>query len=164
MRRLPRLLITVAGSLLIAVFIGLAAAGGWFYWDRVESQGEVAARAALPRIVAREIPQVFGYDYQTVERSLAEVYPWLTPEFRQEFQKMVNTQVIPEAKKREVVRQANVVGLGVMTANRDSGSVLVYLNLTSTDKTRQPVYDGSRVRVDFKRIGGQWLISYITPI
>jgi uncharacterized membrane protein (DUF485 family) len=88
----------------------------------------------------------------------------LTPDYRQEFQKSANAQIIPEAKKREVVVQANVVGVGVMSAKRTSASVMVYMNRTVTDKSRQPLYDGSRLRVDFKKIGKQWLIAYITPI
>ncbi|MXI81930.1 mammalian cell entry protein, partial [Mycobacterium tuberculosis] len=55
-------------------------------------------------------------------------------------------------------------GVGVMDAKRDCASVMVYLNRTVTDKTRQPLYDGSRLRVDFQRIDGKWLIAYITPI
>ncbi len=164
MRRWLRWLVTVAGSLLIAAIVGLSAAGGWFYWDRVQSRGEEAARAVLPQLAAKEIPQVFAYDYQTVERSLNDAYPLLTPEYRQEFQKSANAQIIPEAKKREVVAQASVVGVGVMAAKRNSASVMVYLNRTVTDKSRQPMYDGSRLRVDFKRIDGKWLIAYITPI
>lgn len=144
--------------------MGLSAAGGWFYWDRVQSRGEESPRAVLPQLAAKEIPQVFAYDYQTVERSLNDTYPLLTPEYRQEFQKSVNAQIIPEAKKREVVVQASVVGVGVMAAKRNSASVMVYLNRTVTDKSRQPMYDGSRLRVDFKRIDGKWLIAYITPI
>jgi Mce-associated membrane protein len=162
--RARRWLIAVAGYLAVACIVGLSAAAGWFYWDRVETRGEQEARAALPKLAATEIPQVFAYDYQTVERSLAEVYPWLTPDYRQEFQKSANAQIIPEAKKREVVVQANVVGVGVMSAKRESASVMVYLNRTVTDKTRQPLYDGSRLRVDFKKIGEKWLIAYITPI
>jgi len=118
----------------------------------------------LPKLAKDEIPRVFAYDYQTVEHSLEAAYPLLTPEYRQEFQKSANAQIIPEAKKREVVVQANVVGVGVMAAKRNSASVMVYLNRTVTDKSRQPMYDGSRLRVDFKRIDGKWLISYITPI
>lgn len=162
--RLRRWLIAVVGCLLIAGIIGLAAAAGWFYWDRVETRAEQSARALLPQLAAKEIPQVFGYDYQTVERSLADAYPLLTPDYRREFQKSANAQIIPEAKKREVVVQANVVGVGVMTAKRASASVMVYLNRTVTDKSRQPLYDGSRLRVDFKKIGEKWLIAYITPI
>ncbi|BBZ41760.1 nuclear transport factor 2 family protein [Mycobacterium conspicuum] len=161
-----RRLLTVAGVLAILAVVGLSAAGGWFYWERVQAGGEEAARAVLPHQAADDIPKVFAYDYQTVERSLADAYPLLTPEYRQEFQRSANAQIIPEAKKREVVVQANVVGTGVITAKRDSASVMVYMNRTVSDKTsrQQPVYDGSRLRVDFKRIGGKWLIAYITPI
>jgi Mce-associated membrane protein len=159
-----RWLIAAVVSLLTTAVIGLAAAGGWFYWDRVQTRGEQAARAVLPKLAKDEIPQVFGYDFQTVATTLSEAYPMLTPDYRREFEKSVNAQIIPEAKKREVVVQANVVGVGVMEAKRDSASVMVYMNRTVTDKSRQPVYDGSRLRVDYKRVGGKWLINYITPI
>lgn len=162
--RWRRRLLVIAGYLLVVVFVGLSAAAGWFYWGRVETRGEEAARAVLPGLATKEIPEVFAYDYQTVERSLAEVYPLLTPDYRQEFRKSANAQIIPEAKKREVVVQASVVGVGVMSAKRDSASLMVYMNRTVTDKSRQPLYDGSRLRVDFKKIGKQWLIAYITPI
>jgi Mce-associated membrane protein len=150
--------------LLTTTFVGLAAAGGWFYWERVETRGEQAARMALPPLATKEIPEVFAYDYQTVERSLSAAYPLLTPGYRQEFEKSANEKIIPEARKREVVVQASVVGVGVMAAQRNSASVMVYMNRTVTDKTRQPLYDGSRLRVDYQRIGGKWLINYITPI
>jgi Mce-associated membrane protein len=159
-----RWLIAAVVGLLTTAFVGLAAAGGWFYWDRVETVGEQAARAALPKLAKDKIPQVFGYDYQTVERSLSDAYPLLTPRYRQEFEKSATAQIIPEAKKREVVVQASVVGVGVMEAKRNSASVMVYMNRTVTDKTRQPVYDGSRLRVDYQRVDGKWLINYITPI
>ena len=151
-------------SLLITTFVGLAATAGWFYWDRVETRGEQAARAALPALAKDEIPRVFAYDFQTVERSLSEAFLLLTPSYRREFERSVNAQIIPEAKKREVVVQANVVGVGVMAARRDSASVMVYMNRTVTDKSKQPVYDGSRLRVDYQQIAGKWLINFITPI
>jgi Mce-associated membrane protein len=162
--RWRRWLMAAAGYLSIAVVVALSGAAGWLYWERVQTRGEEAARAVLPQLATKEIPEVFAYDYQTVERSLSAAYPLLTPEYRQEFQKSANTQIIPEAKKREVVVQANVVGVGVMTAKRDSASVMVYMNRTVTDKSRQPLYDGSRLRVEFKKIDKQWLIAYITPI
>lgn len=164
LRRVWRALGAVAGVLLVAAIVGLAAAGGWFYWDRVETSGERSARAKLPKVAADQIPKVFAYDYQTVERSLNDAYLFLTPDYRQEFKRSANAQIIPEAKKREVVVQANVVGVGVMSVQRNSASVMVYMNRTVTDKSRQPLYDGSRLRVDYKRIDGKWLIAYITPI
>ena len=152
-------------TVLLAVgFIGLAGVGGWLYWNHVELRGEQTARAQVAPLAAQQIVQVFGYDYQTVERSLNEVYPLLTPTYRQEFQDRAVKDIIPAARERQLVSQANVVGVGVLSAQRNSASVMVYMNRTLTDKSKQPVYDGSRLKVDYQKIDGKWLIQYITPI
>lgn len=39
-----RRLISVAYALMVATIVGLSAAGGWFYWDRVQTGGEASAR------------------------------------------------------------------------------------------------------------------------
>ncbi|MEO3758281.1 mammalian cell entry protein [Mycobacterium sp. B14F4] len=152
-------------SVLLAVaFVALAGVGGWLYWNRVEERGEQAAVDELGPLAEQQIPKVFGYDYQTVERSLTEVYPLLTPDYRQEFESRATKDIIPQARERQLVSQANVVGVGVMTAQRNSASVMVFMNRTVTDESKKPVYDGSRLRVDYQRIDGKWLIQYITPI
>jgi Mce-associated membrane protein len=150
--------------LLAVAFVGLAGVGGWLYWNRVEQRGEQATRDELAPLAAKQIPQVFGYDYQTVERSLNEVYPLLTPDYRHEFEDRANKDIIPQARERQLVSQANVVGVGVLSAQRNSASVMVYMNRTVTDKSKTPIYDGSRLRVDYQKIDGKWLIKYITPI
>lgn len=162
-KRVAKLLGALA-VVLSTAFVGLGAVGGWLFWDGVELRSEQSARAELPSLAIEQIPRVFGYDYQTVERSLTEVYPLLTPSYRQEFQERANKDIIPQARERQLVSQANVVGAGVLAAQRTSASVMVYMNRTVTDKSRQPVYDGSRLRVDYQKIGDQWLINYITPI
>jgi Mce-associated membrane protein len=159
--------IRVAGLLSVLMALGvvaLAGVGGWLYWNRVELRGAEAAHDAVKPLAEKQIPQVFGYDYQTVERSLTDAYNLLTPEYRQEFEEQATKEIIPQAREREVVAQANVVGVGVLEAQRNSASVMVYLNRTVTDKSRQPVYDGSRLKVDYQKIDGKWLIEYITPI
>jgi Mce-associated membrane protein len=88
----------------------------------------------------------------------------MTPEFRRQYEDDTSNKVIPEARERQVISQVNVVGVGVLTAQRDSASVLVFMNRTVTDKAKQPVYDGSRLRVDYEKLDGKWLIQDITPI
>ena len=156
---------TIAG-LMTAAFVGLAAVGGSLYWQRVETRGEQAARDELKPLAQKQIPAVFNYDYKTVERSLTDAYNMLTPDYRREFEDRANSDIIPQARQREVVSQANVVGVGVMDAHRNSASVMVYMNRTVSDKSSRdkPIYDGSRLRVEYKRINGKWLINYITPI
>lgn len=159
-----RWLVTGLTGLLAAAFVALAGVGGWLYWNRVELHAEQAARAELAPIAKQQIPSVFTYDYQTVERSLINAYSMLTPDYRREFEQRANQEIIPQARDRQVVSQANVVGVGVMDAHRNSGSVMVYLNRTVTDKSKQPIYDGSRLRVDYQRVNGKWLINYMQPI
>ncbi len=157
--------LVVSLTLLLTVsFVGLAGVGGWLYWNRVELRGEQTTRAEVAPLAAKQIPQVFGYDYQTVERSLNDVYPLLTPDYRQEFEDRANKDIIPQARERQVVSQANVVGVGVLSAQRNSATVMVYMNRTVTDKSKTPIYDGSRLRVDYQKVDGKWLIKYITPI
>ena len=153
-------------GLLTAAFVGLAAVGGGMYWQRVEIRGEQAARDELGPLAQQQIPAVFNYDYKTVERSLTDAYKLLTPDYRKEFEQRANADIIPQARDREVVSQANVVGVGVMDAQRNSAAVMVYINRTVSDKSSRdrPIYDGARLRVEYKRIDGKWLINYITPI
>jgi Mce-associated membrane protein len=155
----------IAG-LMAAAFVGLAAVGGGLYWQRVETRGEQAARDELGPLAQKQIPAVFNYDYKTVERSLTDAYNMLTPDYRREFEDRANSDIIPQARQREVVSQANVVGVGVMDAQRNSAAVMVYINRTVSDKSNRdrPIYDGARLRVEYKRIDGKWLINYITPI
>ena len=155
----------IAG-LMTAAFVGLAAVGGWLYWQRFETRSGQAAREELAPLAQKQIPAVFNYDYKTVERSLDEAYKMLTPDYRREFEDRANSDIIPQARQREVVSQANVVGVGVMDAQRNSAAVMVYINRTVSEKTNrdQPIYDGARLRVEYKRIDGEWLINYITPI
>ncbi|MGV0852217.1 mammalian cell entry protein [Mycolicibacterium phlei] len=157
-------LVGAAAVLLAVAFVAVAAVGGALYWNRVEQRGEQLARAELAPLAAEQIPRVFGYDYQTVERTLNEVYPMLTPEYAQEFRARADKDIIPQARERQLVSQAHVVGVGVLDAHRTSASVMVYLNRTVTDKSKEPIYDGSRLRVDYKKVDGRWLIQYITPI
>jgi Mce-associated membrane protein len=161
--RIARL--AAALSVLLAVgLVALGAVGGRLYWNGVELRGEQTTREELAPLAQQQIPKVFGYDYQTVERSLNEIYPLLTPDYRREFEDRATKDIIPQARDRQLVSQANVVGVGVLEAQRNSASVMVYMNRTVTDKSRQPVYDGSRLRVDYQKVDGKWLISYITPI
>ncbi|WP_099038330.1 mammalian cell entry protein [Mycobacterium neglectum] len=161
-----RWVVRVIVGVVAVAFVSLAAVGGGLYWHRVEIRGEQAARAELGPLAQQQIPTVFTYDYKTVERNLIDAYSLLTPEYRREFEDRANAEIIPQARARELVSQANVVGVGVLDAQRDSAAVMVYINRTVSEKDNreQPIYDGARLRVDYQRIDGKWLISYITPI
>jgi Mce-associated membrane protein len=154
----------LVGVLLAAGFVVLAGFGGTLYWNRVERVGEQEARAELPELAAQQIPIILGFDYQTIERSRTDAYRLLTPDFRREYEDDTTKNVIPAARQRQLISQVNVVGVGMLDAHRDSGSVMVYMNRVLTDKTKQHLYDGRRLRVDYQKVGQDWRIKDITPI
>jgi Mce-associated membrane protein len=157
-------LVTVVGLLFAVAFIALGGIGGSLYWNRVERVGEQQARSELPQLAAQQIPIILGFDYQTIERSRTDAYRLLTSDFRREYEDDTTKNVIPAARERQLISQVNVVGVGMLDAHRDSGSVMVYMNRVLTDKTKQPLYDGSRLKVDYQKVGQDWRIGNITPI
>jgi Mce-associated membrane protein len=164
MSRLSARLVALLSAVAALAVVALAGYGGSVYWNRVVTSAEIQTRATLPKLASDQLPHIFGYDYQTVERSLGDVYPWLTDDFRQRFTDQVTKTVIPEARKRQLIVQVNVVGAGMLDAQRTSGSVMVFMNLTYTDQSKQPVYEGSRVRVDYQLVGSDWKMQAINPI
>ncbi|MDT5149245.1 MAG: Mce-associated rane protein [Mycobacterium sp.] len=164
MGRLRARLVVLVGIVLAAALIALGGMGGTLYWNRVERVGEQQARAELPQLAAQQIPIILGFDYQTIERSRTDAYNLLAPDFRREYEDDTTKNVIPQARMRQIVSQVNVVGVGMLDAHRDSGSVMVFMNRVLTDKTKQPLYDGSRLRVDYEKVGRDWRIKDITPI
>ena len=164
MGRLSSRLTVLVAVLFAAGFVALAGFGGTLYWNRVERVGEQEARTELPQLAAQQIPIILGFDYQTIERSRTDAYRLLTSDFRREYEDDTTKNVIPAARERQLISQVNVVGVGMLDAHRDSGSVMVYMNRVLTDKTKQPLYDGSRLKVDYQKVGQDWRIRNITPI
>jgi Mce-associated membrane protein len=168
MRRWVSRAILAAAVLGSAACVGLAAIGGSLYWQRVETQGADSARAELPTLARQQVPMVLGFDYQTIERSRMDVYNFMTPSFRQQYEQSVSTTIVPQAKQSHVISDVSVVGSGPLSAGLDSGSVLVFMNrvitYNQTDKKQDPVYEGSRLRVDYRKIDGRWLMNGIEVI
>jgi Mce-associated membrane protein len=164
MSRWTTRLLALVGVLAALGAIALAAGSGALYWQHVESAAAKRTSDTLPALATEQIPVIFGYDYQTVERSLDAAARLLTQDYEREFKDRAAKDIIPQARERQLVSQANVVGAGMLDAQRDSGSVMVFMNRTVTDKSKQPVYDGSRLRVDYQKERGEWKIKYITPI
>ncbi|MEB3030352.1 mammalian cell entry protein [[Mycobacterium] nativiensis] len=159
-----RWLTLAALAVVLGVFVGLGTTAGSLYWSRVETRGEQAARTELVQLTVDEIPKVLGYEYKTVERSLTETYPMFTGDYRREFEARAVNDIIPQAREKQLVNQVDVVGAGAVDAKRTSGSVLVFVNRTVTGKAKEKYYEGSRLRVDFRKIDRKWLISNIVPI
>lgn len=165
MSRTTSRLAALVGIVFAVAVVALSGVGGAMFWNREETIGEQQARDELPKLATEQIPVILGFDFQTIEGSRDAAYRLMTPEFKQEYEDDTVKNVIPQARERQIISQVNVVGAGMLDAHRDSGSVMVYMNRVITDKSKQPpLYDGSRLKVDYRKIDGQWRIQDITPI
>ena len=165
MSRSTARLLVLLGIVLAVGTVALSGVGGALYWNRVEATGAEQAREELPRLATEQIPVILGFDFQTIEGSREAAYRLLTPDFKREYEDDTVKNVIPQARDRQIISQVNVVGAGMLAAHRDSGSVMVYMNRVITDKSKQPpLYDGSRLKVDYEKVLGEWRIKDITPI
>ena len=157
--------VALCGALLAAAVVALAAFGGASYWKHVELTGEQETAATLPALAKDGIPKILGYDFQSIERTSTEALKLMTPAFRKRYeQKTTENHIFDNARQRQVISQVNIVGVGMLSSQRDSGSVLAFVNRIVTDKSKQPQYEGSRLKVEYQKIGDQWLISEMTPI
>ncbi|MEE6168419.1 MULTISPECIES: mammalian cell entry protein [unclassified Mycolicibacterium] len=154
----------VVVALLAVAFVAVSGAGGVLYWNRVEQHGEQQTRAELPGLAAAQVPLILGFDYQTILDTRTKAYQLMTPTFRSQYEDDTTKNVIPQAHDRQLISQVNVVGAGMLDAQRNSGSVLVFMNRVLTDKSKQSLYDGSRLKVDYRRVDGKWLIDGMKPI
>ena len=138
-------------SLLAAAFVGLSAAGGWFYWERVrDPRRAVGARGAAavgrqgdPRGVRLRLPDRRAQPGRRVPVADAG----LSPGVREERQRRRSSRRPRSA--RSSCRPMSSAWES-WRRKRNSASVMVYMNRTVTDKSRQPLYDGSRLRVDLQ--------------
>jgi Mce-associated membrane protein len=165
MNRSLALVSALVGLLLAAAVVAGGAFGGATYWKRVQLSAAQQTAATLPDMAKDAVPKILGYDYQSVERSSVEALKLMTPSFRKRYEEMTaKNQIFDNARQRQVISQVNIVGVGMLSSQRDSGSVLVFLNRVITDKAKQPRYEGSRLKVQYQRIGDRWLINEMTPI
>ena len=57
-------------AIVVLAVIGLSAVAGGMYWHRVDTIASRAAGQTLIKQAGKQVGSIFGYDYQTVERSL----------------------------------------------------------------------------------------------
>ncbi|MUL44376.1 tetratricopeptide repeat protein [Mycobacterium sp. CBMA293] len=165
MNRLTTVLVSLLGAVLALAVVGLGAAGGWQYWNHVQLNGEQQTAAELPDLAKAEIPQILGYEFSSVQRTTTQALTLMTPEFRKRYEELTaKNNIFNDAVKRKLISQVNVVGAGMISSHRDAGSVLAFVNRVITDERKQPNYEGSRLRVDYRKIDGKWLIDEMTPI
>ena len=89
----------------------------------------------------------------------------LTPSFRKNYQTTTAKAVQPLAAKYKAVSTAQVSAAGVISANADRATVLVFVSQQVTNtQLSAPRLDRSRIQVELVHSHGEWLINKLTPL
>lgn len=151
----------VAGALVIAAVIVMAV-NGFRYWNDKQVEN---ARAEAMTAADRTVSAMFTYDFASVDKELPKAADNLSPDFREDYLKLITQAIAPGAKDKQLTVKATTQASGVVEAGRDHVVVLLFLNQVTTSKdTPQGTTTGSRVRVALDKSDDRWLVDSVNPV
>jgi Mce-associated membrane protein len=142
----------------------LVIAGIWLSWDTsvrrgAQRSGEDAMAAARDSIVA-----MLSYQPDSAEKSLNDARGRLTGQFLDAYTQLIQTVVVPSAKKDRITAVAKVPATSVVSADADRAVVLAFVDQTLTEGTKAPTLTTSSVRVSMEKVDDHWLIAGFDPV
>jgi Mce-associated membrane protein len=155
--------VTLAVAATVAVLAGALAAVATMrasHRNAVDSSGKEAVAAA-----SSKVPTMLSYDYRHLDEDFQRAEALLTPEFRKRYITTTAKAVKPLAAKYKAITSAAVTSAGLVSAEEDEATVLVFVAQTSTNsRAANPRLDRSRVNVTMVRGDGGWLIDDLQPV
>jgi len=154
----------VAFGVLPVLALVLALTAGYFKWqDSIVTRDESARAESMQ--AARDITvEMLSYQPATVDQQLAAAREKLTGEWKDAYGAMIDTEIVPVAKDKQVSAAASVAASASVSAEPDRAVVLLFVNQTVTVGTEQPTVTASSVRVTLDDVDGRWLISKFEPV
>lgn len=156
--RIPAFAVLTIG----AVVFGTAA--GALQWQ-VSAHREAAAAVGESVTAARDATaKILSYRADTADADLHAALDGLTGEFLKSYSELIDTVVIPGARKRGMSAAATVVGAASVSASPAQAVALVFVDQTTTVAGQAPTRIPSTVRVELDRVGDRWLVSGFKPV
>ncbi|MER7450096.1 h domain protein [Nocardia beijingensis] len=156
-----KILLALLGVVVAAATL-VGGVNGYRYWDRAQSE---QARKDAVATAGRTVEAMFTYTPQTVDTELPKSADNLTGDFRADYLTLIEKQIAPGAKEKQLTVTATTQAAGVISADRSHAQVLLFLNQVMTSKdTPQGTTTGSRVRVSLTKSDSHWLVSAVTPV
>ncbi|MGQ4600034.1 h domain protein [Nocardia sp. R6R-6] len=156
-----RILLAVMGAVVAAVAV-IGGVNSYRYWD--DRQVEQARKDAVAT-AGRTVEAMFTYSPQTVDTDLRKSADYLGDDFRADYLTLIDKQIAPGAKEKQLTVTATTQASGVISADRSHAVVLLFLDQVMTSKdTPQGSTTGSRVRVTLTKTDSRWLVEAVTPV
>ena len=130
-------------------------------WSQEPSSASVesdtrAAQAAAERAV---VP-ILSYDARNLDTSKAAAHPYLTSDFREEYDKLFDGIIAENAPSTGTVLKASLIRSGIVRSGEDRVQVFALVDQTRTNKkfTEPQVYK-NWVTITMEKVDGDWLVA-----
>jgi len=153
-------------TLFVAAVVIVASIGDGFLWwsNRGDSQAR-AAETAAKAAANDSIPLVLSYNYVDLDRYAARATSKTTGLFADDLKKLLDTQILPAARARNIATQTTVQGTSIVTASANTVVLLMFIDQTTrTADAAAPKIEGARLQVTMTNQYDNWLVSGLKPI
>jgi Mce-associated membrane protein len=147
---------------LAAAAVALGAGTGVLQWQAHIHSEQDTARVESLQAARETTAAILSYTPDTVDSDLAARTGRLTGGFLDEYTTLMNTTVIPNAKKGNVTTVAEVPGAASVSVTGSRAVALVFVDQSVTGAAAGqtgPVLSSFSVRVTLDKIGDRWLVS-----
>jgi Mce-associated membrane protein len=154
---------------LAAATVGTAALGAWQMQVKSRQLPPVADRAAdrqaATQAASTGAVKLLSYSPDTLDQDFKAAEAYLTGDFLAYYKQFTDQVVRPAAQQRHLATTATVVRAGVQSLASQTGSILLFVNQTTTSNDQpSPTTTSSSVLVDLSRVNGTWLIAKFNPV
>jgi Mce-associated membrane protein len=152
---------------LVVATAGAATLGAWQMQlkNRQPPVDQVADRQAAVKAASDGTAAVLTYSPETLEKDFAAAEAHLTGDFLSYYKQFTSQIVGPASHQKGVKTTASVVRAGVASLTSQKGSILVFVNQTTTSQDKpEPTQSTSSVNVGLTNVHGAWLIDSFNPV
>jgi len=130
-------------------------------WMREPSAASLESDARAAQAAAeRAVVPILSYDATNLEASKAAAQPYLTSDYREEYDKLFDGIIAQNAPATGTVLEADLVRSGVVRSGEDRVQVFALVNQSRTNKkfTEPQIYK-NWVTITMEYVDGDWLVA-----
>ena len=165
-RAVPTAVLALLAAAAVALVVVVAVLGlqTWKLGSVQGQAGITAAQEAAPAAAERAAAAILSYGYQSLDADEKAAEKLMTAKYQKQYAATFDRLVKPNATKIKATVEADVRSSGVVRAEADRATVLLFVNQTtkSTANNGQPQQALNRVQLTMVRENGTWLVDGIT--
>jgi Mce-associated membrane protein len=155
--------LVVFGVMPIVLF-AMALAAAYLKWHGTTASDSASARTESAQAAKETVVALLSYQAPTADKQLRAAAELTTGRFKDEYQDLINTVVIPGAQQQLISATAEIVAAAPVLATPDHAVVLLFVNQSTGVGSNTPTEMQSSVRVAMDKVDGHWLVSGFVPV